>query len=74
MTILYPQLNANANGSGGGPFEDNDSIIDEFSIGYYFGDDNSDISSMHMSDVGDIIAGVTTSAAPAGTANNGSTA
>jgi hypothetical protein len=53
MSNLYPQLMAtgHGNGNGGGSFDDYDSIIDEFSIGC----ENSDISSMHMSDMAEII-------------------
>ena len=51
MSNLNPQLMANGNGNGGGSFDDYDSIIDEFSIGC----ENSDISSMHMSDMAEII-------------------
>ena len=50
MSNLYPQLVAN----NGGSFDDYDSIIDEFSIGC----ENSDMSSMHMSDMGEISAGI----------------
>lgn len=49
---LYPQLNVNGAGAS---FDEYDSIIDEFSIGC----DNSEISSIHMSEVGEIAAGVT---------------
>ena len=51
MSNLYPQLMANGNGNGGGSFDDYDTIIDEFSIGC----ESSDISSMHMSDMAEII-------------------
>lgn len=53
---LYPQLNGN--GAGASSFDEYDSIIDEFSIGC----DNSEISSIHMSEAGEVAAvGVTTS-------------